>query len=263
MIKRLQEPPFERGGYPVWEDRRGDVEVRFVGRGPAGGRDEVLARVREPGEPGFPVAWPVAWAKQIHSARVLSIVDPGECGEGDALRTDRTGLALAVVTADCVPVLLAGPPEDPRIAAVHAGWRGLVAGVIPATLRALGGPQGGPEGWTAWIGPAIGPCCYEVGDEVAEQIAAASTPEAVARQPAGRPHLDLVRAAAHQLEAAGVVDITVLPLCTRCEEARLSSYRREGKGGGRNLAYIWRRSTASPSPWPSAPPRSGSPLRAC
>lgn len=228
----IQEPPFERGGYPVWEDRRGDVEIRFVGRGPAGGRDEVLARLREPGEPELPVAW----AKQIHSARVLPVAAPGECGDGDALTTDRPGLALAVVTADCVPVLLAGPPEDPRIAAVHAGWRGLVSRVIPATLQALGSP----EGWTAWIGPAIGPCCYEVGEEVAAAIAAASTPDAVVPHPGGRPHLDLVRAAAHQLKAAGAVDITALPLCTRCEGTRLSSYRREGKGGGRNLAYIWR-----------------------
>ena len=225
--------PFERGGYPVWEDRLGDIEIRFVGRGPAGGRDEVLARI---GEPDLPVAW----ARQIHSARVLPAAAPGECGEGDALTTDLPGLALAVVTADCVPVLLAGPSGEgnvARVAAVHAGWRGIASGVIPATLGALGNP----EGWTAWIGPAIGPCCYEVGEEVAAQIAAASTPEAVVPHPGGRPHLDLLRATTHQLQAAGVADITALPICTRCETARLSSYRREGKGGGRNLAFIWRR----------------------
>ena len=224
--------PFERGGYPVWEDHSGGVEVRFVGRGPAGDRDEILARI---GEPGLPVAW----AKQIHSDRVLPVADPGECGEGDALVTDRSGLALSIVTADCVPVLFAGPPEDPRIAAVHAGWRGLASGVIPATLEALGRPKG----WSAWIGPAIGSCCYEVGDEVAERIAAASIPEVVVPHPGGRPHVDLVRAATHQLQALGIANITVLPLCTRCtsfEETRLSSYRREGKGAGRNLAYIWR-----------------------
>jgi len=221
--------PFMRGGYPIWEDRRGEVEVRFVGRGPAGGRDEVLARIGE-------TNLPVAWAKQIHSATILPAAAPGECGEGDALTTGHPGLALAVVTADCVPVLLAGPPEDGRIAAVHAGWRGIAAGVIPATLAALGNPAA----WTAWIGPAIGPCCYEVGEDVAAQIVAASTPEAVVRHPGGRPHLDLLRAATHQLRAAGVADVTALALCTRCETERLSSYRREGKGGGRNLAFIWR-----------------------
>ncbi|MEA2694999.1 MAG: purine-nucleoside/S-methyl-5-thioadenosine phosphorylase / adenosine deaminase [Acidobacteriota bacterium] len=223
----LIEGPFEREGYPVWEDRLGDVEIRFVGRGPAGGRDEVLARI---GEPDLPVAW----AKQIHSARVLPALSPGECGEGDALTTDRPGLALAVVTADCVPVLLAGPSG---IAAVHAGWRGIASGVIPATLSALGNPAG----WTAWIGPAIGPCCYEVGEDVAEQIAAASTSGAVVPYPGGSPHLDLLRAATHQLRAAGVADVTALTLCTRCETEKLSSYRREGKGAGRNLAFIWRR----------------------
>jgi hypothetical protein len=222
--------PFERGGYPVWEDRLGNVQICFVGRGPAGGRDEVLARI---GEPDLPVAW----AKQVHSARVLPAVSPGECGEGDALVTDGSGLVLAVVTADCVPVLLAGPLGDERIAAVHAGWRGIASGVIPATLSALGNPTG----WTAWIGPAIGPYCYEVGEDVAEQIAAASTPEAVVPRPGGRPHLDLLRAATHQLRAAGVSDVTALTLCTRCETEKLSSYRREGKGAGRNLAFIWRR----------------------
>jgi purine-nucleoside/S-methyl-5'-thioadenosine phosphorylase / adenosine deaminase len=224
----VREKPIERGGYPVWRGGRGDVEVRLVGRGPAGAREEVLARIGEP--------LAVAWAKQIHSARVLPAADPGACGEGDALTTDRSGLALAVVTADCVPVLLAGPPGDDRIAAVHAGWRGIASGVIPATLDALGNPRG----WTAWIGPAIGPCCYEVGEDVAERIAAASTPEAVVPRPGGRPHLDLLRAVRHQLAAAGVAEVIALSLCTRCETEHLSSYRREGKGAGRNLAFIWR-----------------------
>jgi polyphenol oxidase len=221
--------PFDRGGYPVWEDRLGDVEIRFVGRGPAGGRDEVLARIGED--------LPVAWAKQIHSATVLPAAAPGECGPGDALTTGRSGLALAVVTADCVPVLLAGPPEDGRIAAVHAGWRGIASGVIPETLAALGNPAG----WTAWIGPAIGPCCYEVGDDVAKQIAAGSTAEAVVPRPGARPHLDLHLAARHQLAQAGISEIAGISTCTRCAADLLSSYRREGKGGGRNLAFVWRR----------------------
>jgi copper oxidase (laccase) domain-containing protein len=75
---------------------------------------------------------------------------------------------------------------------------------------------------------------------MAEQIAAASNPEAVVPHPGGRPHLDLLCAATHQLRAAGVADVTTLTLCTRCETEKLSSYRREGKGAGRNLAFIWR-----------------------
>lgn len=201
-----------------------------MGKGPAGGRDFVLAQI---GEPDLPVAW----ARQIHSASVLPADAPGECGEGDALVTDRPGLALSIVTADCVPVLLAGPPGEGRIAAVHAGWRGIAGGVIPATLATLGGEI---AGWTAWIGPTIGPCCYEVGEEVAEAVARASSPEAVISQPGGRPHLGLRAAARHQLEAAGITAVTVLPPCTRCETDLLSSYRREGKGGSRNVAFIWR-----------------------
>jgi YfiH family protein len=134
-----------------------------------------------------------------------------------------------VVTADCVPVLLAGPQG---LAAVHAGWRGLVGGVIPATLERMGGAE------TAWIGPAIGPCCYEVGEEVAEQVAAVGG--TVLPGPAGRPHLDLAAAARHQLKAAGVGEVRSVASCTRCEAERLYSYRREGKGVGRNVAYIWR-----------------------
>ncbi len=211
----------EEDAYWVWSDRRGDVEVRFTGRGPAGERDEILACI-EPGEPGAP---PVAWAKQIHSATVLP-AHPGHCGEGDALFGDAPDLALSVVTADCVPVLLAGPRG---LAAVHAGWRGLVGGVIPATLEKLGGAE------TAWIGPTIGPCCYEVGEEVAEQFPA----EAVVLG-SDKPHLDLVTAARLQLK--GIEDVRTVGICTRCAEDRLYSYRREGKGVGRNVAFIWRRS---------------------
>ena len=204
----------------VWSDRRGDVEVRFTGRGPEGEREKILARVE-------PEAPPVAWAKQIHSATVLP-AHPGHCGEGDALFGDAPDLALSVVTADCLPVLLVGPRG---LAAVHAGWRGLVGGVIPAALEKLGGAE------TAWIGPTIGPCCYEVGEEVAEQFPAETV------VPGPKPHLDLIAAARLQLQ--GVEDVRVLGICTRCAADKLYSYRREGKGVGRNVAFIWRRGTSA------------------
>jgi YfiH family protein len=180
-----------------------------------------------------PTAPPVAWARQIHSARVLP-ASPGECGEGDALVARDAGLTLSVVTADCVPVLLAGPGG---LAAVHAGWRGIADGAVPATLEKLDGPL---SDWTAWIGPSIGPCCYEVGEDVAAQVAAASAPEVVVAGPAGRPHLDLQAAVRRQLEAGGVTGVRVVAHCTRCDAERLWSYRREGKRAGRNLAFIWR-----------------------
>jgi polyphenol oxidase len=213
-----------------WQGEAQGAVAVFGGRGPAGSREEVLARLA--GE-----RRPVAWARQIHSARVLP-AHPGACGEGDALlsRVGREdGIALSIVTADCVPVLLAGPAG---IAAAHAGWRGIAAGVVSATVAALGGPAAGS---VAWIGPAIGRCCYETGPDVAAQVAAASDPAVVHPGPAGRPHLDLQEAVRRQLLAAGLREIHLLPLCTRCESASLHSYRREGKAAGRNHAFIWRR----------------------
>ena len=227
MTPFLQGPSLEHGTW-VWRARLGNVEVRFTGRGPHRDRDEILRAVA-------PTAPPLAWAKQIHSAIVLP-AHPGFCGQGDAVFTEVPDLTLSVVTADCVPVLIAGPQG---LAAIHAGWRGIAAGVIPATLQKL---QGSPEDWTAWVGPAIGACCYEVGEEVASRVIAASAPEIVGSGQNGRPHLDLPGAARFQLAAAGVRNVIVLPRCTRCDEEKLWSYRREGKAAGRNMAFIWRTS---------------------
>jgi YfiH family protein len=215
------------GGAWRWRGEGNGAVVVFAGRGPEASRGEVLERIT--GE-----RLPVAWARQVHSARVLD-AHAGDCGEGDALVGREKGLALAIVTADCVPVLLAGPAG---VGAAHAGWRGIAAGVMSATLAALGGPA---ERYVAWIGPAIGPCCYETGPDVAAQVAAASHPGIAAAGPAGRPHLDLRAAVRHQLETAGLRQIHSLPLCTRCEPTHLHSYRRDGKAAGRNHAFIWLR----------------------
>ena len=119
-------------------------------------------------------------------------------------------------------------------------------GILPAAVAAA---TAAPSAWTAWIGPAIGPCCYEVGGEVAAQIVAASGPEVAAPGPSGRPHLDLARAARIQLERPGVGEIAAVAACTRCEGGRLWSYRRDGRGGGRNAAFVWReRAAASAAP---------------
>src|SRR4051794_28048674 len=128
-------PPLQADTW-VWQTRHGDVEVRFTGRGPGGEREEILRRIA----PGAP---PMAWAKQVHSAVVLP-ARPGFCGEGDALYTEGRGLALSVITADCVPILRGGPSG---IAAIHAGGGGIVWGITPATLEKLAGPL---SEWTAW-----------------------------------------------------------------------------------------------------------------
>jgi hypothetical protein len=228
--------PRARGGHAVWAGSSGGVEVRFVGRGALGSRgsrEEVLSRI----EPLAPDPPPLAWARQVHSADVLRAA-AGECGEGDALWTGEGGLALSIATADCVPVLLPGPEG---LAAVHAGWRGMASGVIPRTVETIARQLGAdPARWSAWIGPSIGACCYEVGEDVAARVAAASAPEVAVPGPAGKPHLDLAAAALAQLRAAGVGSVVRVAACTRCDEATLWSYRREGRGAGRNLAFIWR-----------------------
>jgi YfiH family protein len=223
----------------VWRGAAAGAEVRFVGRPVGGGedadREDVLAAV------GTPL--PVAWAQQVHSARVLA-ARPGRCGEGDALIAGDGGLALSVATADCVPVLIAA---GTRVVAVHAGWRGIVAGVIPAAVARLiaeaGDGAGGPEAWSAWIGPAIGPCCYEVGPEVADRVAMASSGEAIVPRPGARPHLDLPIAVLAQLVRAGVGTVRPTLWCTRCEPDRLHSFRRDGAAAGRNLSFVWRART--------------------
>ncbi len=201
------------------------MEIYFGGKGPRLGREATLRRV-------LPADVEPAWARQVHSATVLD-ARAGINGEGDAMVTGCRRLALAVVTADCVPVLLAA---GDRIAAVHAGWRGLAQSILPSVLERLAAT--GPV--TAWIGPAIGPCCYEVGPDVAERVRAISGDGAVRDGRRGRPHLDLIAAASAQLEGCGVEDVHTVAACTRCDEALLFSYRREGPGAGRNVAVIWR-----------------------
>lgn len=232
----------DRAGYVVWEDAlaapAGRIEVRFVGRGPSheASRGEVLRAV-ETNPPAL------AWARQIHSSRVLEAV-PGRCGEGDALVTREAGLALSVITADCVPVLLAAA-DGGEIAAVHAGWRGLESDVVGTALERWESEAGGA---VAWIGPAIGPCCYEVGHEVAERVAEATTEAAVLPEAGrdGRPHLDLPRATAHQLTRRGVTDVRVLGVCTHCNPEILYSYRRNGRLAGRDVGLIWRAAAGAP-----------------
>ena len=207
-----------------------DVRVLFIGRDadPARG---VASRIATEGGTG---RGSTSWLQQIHSARVLTVSSPGCAGEGDALVTDRAGLALEVVTADCVPVLLAGRG---RVAAVHAGWRGLAQEVVAAAVRRFASL---PE--IAFIGPAISGAVYEVGEEVAAQIAAVSGEEAVLEGRRGRPHVDLQRAASIQLERLGISDVRTLELCTLGRADILHSYRRDGAGAGRNRSLIWRAS---------------------
>jgi YfiH family protein len=214
----------DRSGVAYRADGVADVEVRFLGKGVAGRDAELPVTL-------VPRRLERAWLAQIHSA-IVHEARPGLVGEGDALVSGARRLGLVVATADCVPVMIAGAS---RLAAVHAGWRGVAGRVVERALERLAEPAR-----VAWIGPAIGGCCYEVGDEVAAAVVAASDPAVLRPGPRERPHLDLEAAVAAQLARAGVGEIRRASLCTRCSE-EFWSHRRDGTAAGRNLALIWRR----------------------
>lgn len=209
-----------------WAAESGTVRLNFLGRNTPRGADGLRHHLE-------PQPEALGWLRQIHSNRVLE-ARPGLTGEGDALFTSRENLALAIATADCVPVLLA---THDRIAAAHAGWRGLVDGVLPATLARLAVAAKAVE---AWVGPAIGPCCYEVGDDVAGKLRAVGKAAAVTARPGRNPHVDLQAVALHQLRTLGIETIQRIDLCTRCNPDLLWSYRAQGEQAGRNWAIIWR-----------------------
>lgn len=150
--------------------------------------------------------------KQTHGRRVARIVDIGQqVGEADAFHTSMAGIPVSVVTADCVPLLLA-KRDGSHIAAVHAGWRGLANGIIPTVLDEL---RGGHD-WVAAIGPTICPACYEVSTELADDFAL-RFPNIAASEMLPQPrHLNLRAVAAHQLREAGVKAIDHVGGCTCC-----------------------------------------------
>lgn len=161
---------------------------------------------------------------QAHSALVRR-ASAGERGvPGDGLWSDEAGVPLLALTADCLPIALARP-DRPRLAVLHVGWRGLLAGIIEEGVRAVGGRV------RAAVGPAIGPCCYEVGPEVAARF-----DEDLVRE--GR--LDLWSAADRRLRRAGCEEVERLDLCTCCNDELFFSHRRDGKpyGGQGVLACV-------------------------
>jgi YfiH family protein len=164
----------------------------------------------------------------------VAVDDGGPSGQADALTTQTDRLALSVATADCVPVVVAGART---LATIHAGWRGLVGRIITNTVGGLAEPAAALR---AWIGPAIGSCCYEVGNEVAHQVVAASA-STVRHETSSRPHLDLTAAAEIQLRGAGIEQIEAIRVCTRCHPQWLWSYRLDREQAGRNWTFAWRR----------------------
>lgn len=179
---------------------------------------------------------------QVHGCHVVRVgaADGGQViPAADALMTDEPGVALLLRFADCAPVLFHDPIR--RVTALaHAGWRGAAAGVVPATVAALGATFGSRPGdlW-AGIGPAIGPEQYAVGPEVVTAIAAACPPGApIAAQRAGEWYLDLPGALAAQLRAAGVAQIALSHLCTASHTDEWYSHRAEQGKTGRFGVFV-------------------------
>lgn len=171
---------------------------------------------------GIPDSW--SWANQVHGSTVLAVDAPGPAGDGDGLLTESPGLAIAVGTADCVPVIIEG---DHTTALVHAGWRGMAEGVVRAGVSRMVAAGDRPR--RAAIGPSIGPCCYEVGPEVI----AALEPH-VSTTSWGTASVDLWSAAAAQLAD---IDVWRSDVCTFTDH-RFLSYRRDGTGD-RQVSVAW------------------------
>jgi hypothetical protein len=191
---------------------------------------------------------------QVHGTQVVRVAanarpDEVRGEQADGLCSDIVGLGLSVHVADCVPVLLADARTG-ACAALHAGWRGTVAGMAAAGMAALVENFGcRPTDVRAALGPCIGPCCFEVGPEVVAAVESAC-PGARARgvvvpQAENRPHVDLRRLLRLQLEAAGVLgeNIDACEACTHCDPAgRFYSFRRAGRRTGQLVGFIVRAS---------------------
>jgi hypothetical protein len=185
-------------------------------------------------------------ARQVHGDAVLKVSRGDEklAGIGDGLMTDAPNLCVGVMTADCVPLLFVEPTRKVAVA-VHAGWRGTAAGIAPRAVTLMKEVYRiDPAALHVAMGPSIGPCCYEVGTEVAEQIAVHWREELMdAWRPEGvKGRLDLRALNEAQLLGAGIPQSHIRKIgpCTACHVGDFFSYRKEGKSG-HQLSFIgWR-----------------------
>lgn len=177
------------------------------------------------------------WLRQVHGVRVAEADDLAVIAEADASVARRPGTVCAITVADCLPVLLCDRAGN-CVAAAHAGWRGLAAGVIEATVEAMRVP---PSDLLAFIGPGIGPDAFEVGDDVRDAFLAHDAAAASAFRPQRSEKwlADLFALARQRLAACGVRQVYGGTLCTVSDPARCYSYRRD-KVTGRMAALIWR-----------------------
>lgn len=187
------------------------------------------------------------WLDQVHGTQVVNAADSLDSPTADASFSTERGAVCAVMTADCLPVLFCDA-EGTCVAAAHAGWRGLHAGVLEKTVEAMVGQAGvTPSNIRAWLGPAIGPYAFEVGEEVREAfvsklgtdqkvLACFQTSRVVDGQ--ARYLADIYALAGISLSRVGVTDISGGGFCTHTDKDRFYSYRRDGVTG-RMASLIW------------------------
>jgi YfiH family protein len=205
----------------------------------AGFRHVFSTRSSSPAEVGAAVGVPferIRIVKQVHSARVVDVADgPSEAQEADAI-VSREKEAIAIRTADCVPILVADPASG-AVAAIHAGWRGVVSGVVANAIEMLGTDR---SHFIAAIGPSICGDCFEVGADVASTIIGASDESIVTKRVGEKAFVDLRKAVRAQLTRAGLVDANIEDIagCTYHEKDLFFSYRRDGANAGRLIAAV-------------------------
>lgn len=177
-----------------------------------------------------------AWLNQVHGVRVVEAEATTTPPAADASIATRAGQVCVVMTADCLPVVFCDR-DGTRVGAAHAGWRGLVGGVLAATVDALQVPS---RNLLAWLGPAIEQPAFEVGDEVREQFLARDPANAGAFEPnsRGRWQADLYRLARHELARLGVSEVYGGGFNCFADSTRFFSYRREQKTG-RMATLVW------------------------
>ncbi len=224
----VDEGAHERGLLVAFSDRNGGTspapyDTLNLAASVGDERDEVMRnRARVARAAGFDLD-ALVLARQVHGIDIIDVArgESGVIGVADGLVARTAGPVLGILTADCAPVLVEGVTG---VAVLHAGWRGLAAGIIERGIEELAG------GLAAWVGPAVRACCYEVGSEVIEAFERHGLPVH------DEGHVDPAAAAAFALERAEVPSVTVAQECTSCSP-RYFSYRRD-RVTGRQGAFI-------------------------
>jgi polyphenol oxidase len=228
-LGRIAIPPFIPEGFAVFCTTR-DFEGRITSRI----AERITAAVRE----RFDLETTLNTCTQVHGATVRRAQrGPSwqECDSCDGLWSDEKNVSLGIKVADCLPVTMIDPLHS-VVANIHSGWRGAVQQITSAGLDAVSSatPFDGRRA-LAYLGPSIRVCCFEVGNEVAEQFDAGYVDWT-----GSRPHVDIVAFTKSVLLARGFTEERIFDsgLCTRCEGSVFHSFRRDGKGSGRNLAIV-------------------------